>query len=146
MYHLLQHPYTKFYWFIYYCRSFLVNQLVDPFNAWQKYLYRSRAQIFRDGKMRGLIGNRLQLHHFYVSTFYNWIWHLQLSRGALALHSSSKLHRILGDAAILYIIIFRTSRNTQWCRCFTQHVRIVDFIRLKLYVIITSSYFNRISN
>ena len=125
---------------------FLVNRSVSPFNKCQKYLYRLLSQDFWDGQRRGPIVNRLRLRHLYISTSYNRIWSFQQSRGALALQSSTKLQGIISNATILYIIFLQNSRTTWRRRCSIQHVWIVDLIRSKPFVFVTSSSFNHISN
>ena len=70
---------------------------------------------------------------------HNWIWSFQQARGALEMQISFEIQGILGDAAILHIIFLWTSRKTRWRRCSMQHIRIIDFICSKLFVIVTSS-------
>ena len=132
--------------YIHHLLSILFNCPVNIFNVWWKYLYRSRAQVFRAGKRWGLIGNSIRLRCFYVSTYYNWIWYFQWSRIALALHSSYKILGILSYDAILYIYFLQTTRKTQRRCCSMQNVRIVNLIRSKPSVIVTSLSFNHISN
>ena len=136
--HLLWNFYLKLYRYIHNCTSFIFNQTVLPFNAWRNYFNRSRSQAFWAEQRWGLIGNSLQPHCLYVSTSNNWIWSFQLSCGALALHFSSKLQVILGDADTIYTIFLQNSRINWWYRCSIEHIQIVNLICSKPYEIVTS--------
>ena len=58
----------------------------------------------------------------------------------------TKIQGILSYDAILYIYFLQTTRKTQRRCCSMQNVRIVNLIRSKPSVIVTSLSFNHISN